>query len=116
MVFFPSPNQHYDIITCAFLFELGSQVNCVAHGPLVKFLCGMFTRKYGIIKRSLSYCYKKNLAWKPRASIFFVMNNLHTSVLYGSRMVPGKKNILSGDRHLLYGGRHLIIWRPPLTR
>ena len=43
------------------------------------------------------------------------------SPLYGSRIVPGKKYILSGGRHLLcggrhllYGGRHLIIWRPPL--
>ena len=39
------------------------------------------------------------------------------SVMYGSRRVPGKKNILSGGRHLNYlaittwfsGGRHLII-------
>ena len=41
---------------------------------------------------------------------------------YGSRMVPCKKNILSGgrhllcgDRHLKYGGRYLIIWRSPLN-
>ena len=34
---------------------------------------------------------------------------------YGSRIVPGKKYILSGGRHLLCGGRHLIIWRPPLN-
>ena len=34
--------------------------------------------------------------------------------IYGSRIVPGKKNILSSGRHLLSGGRHLIIWRPPL--
>ena len=33
--------------------------------------------------------------------------------MYGSRMVPGKENILSGGRHLLCGDRHLIIWRPP---
>ena len=30
------------------------------------------------------------------------------AVLYGSRIVLGKKNILSGGRHLLCGGRHLI--------
>ena len=26
---------------------------------------------------------------------------------YGSRIVPGQKNILSGGRHLISGGRHL---------
>ena len=30
------------------------------------------------------------------------------SDIYGSRIVPGKKYILSG-------GRHLIMWRPPLN-
>ena len=38
-------------------------------------------------------------------------------VFYGRRMVPGKKNILSGGRHLIYlaaalplsGGRHLLF-------
>ena len=28
--------------------------------------------------------------------------------MYGNRIVPGKKYILSGGRHLLCGGRHLI--------
>ena len=28
--------------------------------------------------------------------------------IYGSRIVPGKQNILSGGRHLLSGDRHLI--------
>ena len=54
----------------------------------------------------------------------------YPAVYYGNRMVPGKKNILSGGRHLiylaaapklsrgrhlLYDGRHLIIWRPPFN-
>ena len=37
--------------------------------------------------------------------IFSVIGEIY----YGNRMVPGKKNILSGGRHLLTGGRHLII-------
>ena len=35
--FFPSLNQHYDIILCVYWFKLLSQVNNVAHGPLVLF-------------------------------------------------------------------------------
>ena len=34
-VFFSSLNQRYDIIICAYWFELFSQVSDVAHGPLV---------------------------------------------------------------------------------
>ena len=47
---------------------------------------------------------------------------LKNSPYDGSRIVPSRKNILSGGRHLLCGGRHLlsggrhlVIWRPPLN-
>ena len=36
-IFFSSRNQPYDIIMCVYLLELFSQVNDVAHGPLVSF-------------------------------------------------------------------------------
>ena len=43
--------------------------------------------------------------------------SLHTYlrlfIIYGSRMVPGKKNILSGGRHLLSGGPHLMYLAAP---
>ena len=38
----------------------------------------------------------------------FIHNLFTLTLFYGSRIVPGKKYILSGGRHLLCGGRHLI--------
>ena len=44
---------------------------------------------------------------RPVQDIYLVID-LQQAEMYGSRIVPGKKYILSG-------GRHLIMWRPPLN-
>ena len=41
-MFFPSLNQHYDIIICVYWFKLISQVSDVAHGPLVYVTCCIY--------------------------------------------------------------------------
>ena len=42
LMFSSSLNQRYDIIICVYWFELFSQVNYVAHGPLVVFMLSVW--------------------------------------------------------------------------